>query len=203
MRLEEHEDTTLRARSRQRRSYLGRMVRVVVEDFHAGGRSPMLESAPGAGELREYPRDRVARDTRELECGNRAGGVLPVVGTCERQRPVVRLELLPAHDFRDLREPLRKKLFHLGLRRERRVVVKVDVRDDGDSRAQRRDRPVGLVAFDDEPAGTGPGDLVPFAADPAGTGPGIAAELWNVRADQPRGIPTEPRETEGDHPRGR
>src|SRR3954449_8729098 len=188
MRLEEHEDTTLRARSRQRRSYLGRMVRVVVEDFHAGGRSPMLESAPGAGELREYGRDLLARDTRELECGNRGGGVLPVVGTCERQRSVVRLELLPAHDFRDLREPLRKKLLHLGLRRERRVVVEVDVREAGGSRAQRRDRPVGLVAFDDEPAGAGPG---------------IAAELWNVRADQPRGIPTEPRETEGDHPRGR
>src|SRR3954447_15739595 len=105
MRLEEHEHTTLRARSRQRRSYLGRMVRVVVEDFHAGDRSPMLESAPGAGELREYRGAPPARPPRELGCGNRAGGVLRFGATCEHHGPVARLEVFPPHAFRDVREP--------------------------------------------------------------------------------------------------
>src|SRR3954454_4163643 len=164
------------------------MVRGVVEDFNAGGGSAMLEAAPRAPELRQYRRELVAWDTRELECGNSAGGVLPVVGTCERQRPVVRLQLVAAHGFGDLRKPLGEKLLHLGPRRERGVVVEVDVRHDRDSRTQRGDRPVGLVAFDDEPACARPG---------------IAPELWNVRADEPRGIATEPRKTEGDHPRGR
>src|SRR3954447_3728894 len=94
MRLEEHEHATVRARGRERRGYLGRMVRVVVEDFDAARGSSMLEPAPGAGELRQYRRDHVARDTGKLECGNGAGSVLAVVGTCERQRPVVRRQLV-------------------------------------------------------------------------------------------------------------
>ena len=87
----------------------------------------------------------------------------------DTKREVDRLELVAADDLGDMREPAVEELLHLGARRERRVVVEVDVEDDGDPWPQRFDRAIGLVALDDEH---------PFA------GPDVAAELRHLAADQ-------------------
>ena len=67
------------------------------------------------------------------------------------------------------------------------MVVELDVREHGDLGTQERDRAVGLVALDDEPA-------LPHA--------GVAAELRHDAADDPRGIVSELAEDVRDH-RGR
>ena len=79
-----------------------------------------------------------------------------------------RLQLVGADDVRHLGEPALEQLLHLGARRELRVMVELDVRDDRDLRTQQLDRPVGLVTLDDEPA---------FA------GARVSAQLGNLSAD--------------------
>ena len=66
-------------------------------------------------------------------------------------------------------------------------MVELDVRHDADLRAEERDRAVGLVALDDEPARACPR---------------VPAELRDDAADDPRRIVAELAEDEGDH-RGR
>ncbi len=67
------------------------------------------------------------------------------------------------------------------------MVIEVDVQDDGHARPQRLDRPVGLVALDDQRAGAGAG---------------VTAELRHLPADQEGRIAPELAEDERDH-RGR
>src|SRR5207253_1989841 len=90
-----------------------------------------------------------------------------------------------AHDVRYVRDPLVKQLLQLRERAELGVMVELDVQDDGDLRTKRRDRAVGLVALDDEPA-------LPRA--------GVAAELRDHAADRERGIAPELAQDERDHP---
>ena len=123
-------------------------------------------------------------DARELERGERGGGVAAVVLARHRELELDGLELLGAHDLRHVREPLLEERRHLGARAERRVVVEVDVQEDRDLGPERGDRAVGLVALDDEPARAGAR---------------VAAELRDLAADQERGIEAEPVEAERDH----
>jgi hypothetical protein len=190
VRLEEHEHAALAelAHRRNRRGDLGRMMRVVVVDEHAARLAAKLEPAPGAAKLGKRRRRFGARDARELERGQRRRGVQAVVLAADRKLEVDGLELLAPDDVRHLFRPLVEQPLDVGARRKLRVMVEVDVQDDRDLRAQGRDRPVRLVAFDDEPAR-------------ASTG--VPAELRNLAADRERRIATEPLERERDHPAGR
>src|SRR5439155_10727726 len=113
----------------------------------------------------------------------------PVVIPGNRERQIHGVELPPADDIGRSREERLEELFDLGARGELRVVVEIDVRDDRDPRMEDGDRPVGLVALDDEPA-------LPRAR--------VSAELGYLPADQPGGIESESREAErDDRARGR
>ncbi len=173
------------ARGGDRRGELGRVVRVVVVDPNASGLARELEPARRAAEAAERLGGLGPRDTGELERGERGGGVDPVVGARDGQRELHRLELPAAHDVRHLRRPAAEQLLDLGLGREGRVVVELDVGDDGDLRPELLDRAVGLVALDDEPA-------LP--------GPRVAAELRQLRAQEHRRVATGLGERERDHP---
>ena len=168
----------------QCRGDLGRMMGVVVVDGDASCIAAVLEPPRCATELREHAGGFLTAHTSELECRERGRRVAPVVVTGDRQWPLVRGELLSAHHRRDVREPAVEELRDLRARTERRVMVQVDVRHDGDAWPQLGDRPVRFVSLHDEPS-------LP--------GPGVPAELWDVRADQPGRVPAEPLETEGDH----
>ena len=96
---------------------------------------------------------------------------------------------VPAQDdVRHLGEPGVEERAQLGLRRVRRVMVELDVREHGDLRTQRADRAVGLVTLDHEPT----------AADA-----GVPAELRHDPADDPGRVTAGLLEHEGDHRRGR
>src|SRR5207245_381927 len=91
---------------------------------------------------------------------------------------------LGTHDVRYVGEPVLEEDLELRTRGELRVVVEVDVEEDGDLRPQRADRAVGLVAFHDEPS---------FPR------PRVPVELRSLAADEERRIEPEPVEAEGDH----
>ena len=186
MRLEEDEQAAVPAVPQrvQCRGDLGRMMGIVVVDVDASCIAAVLEPPRCAAELCEYACGFLTAHSCELECRERGRCVAPVVLTGNRQRPVVRGELLSAHDRRDVREPAVEELRDLRARTERRVMVEVDVRHDGDAWPQLGDRPVRFVSLHDEPS-------LP--------GPGVPAELRDVRADQPGRVAAEPLETEGDH----
>ena len=85
-------------------------------------------------------------------------------------------------------EPVLEEPLDLRLRRERRVMVELHVRDDCDARPQEKQGAVGLVALGNEPT-------LPCAR--------VATELRDLTADQVRGIVPEPLEGERDHRRCR
>ena len=121
------------------------MVGVVVEDAHPAGLAAQLEPARRAARTRRAPAATAARSNpASLERRERAGRVQAVVLTGNGEREVDRLELVAAHDpgVREAGEPLGEERLDLGARGERRVVVEVDVRDDGDLGGKRR-RPSG------------------------------------------------------------
>ena len=186
--LEKNEESPAVARRLQRRVDLGRVVRVVVVDLDAARLAATLEAPPCA---REFPEHRLgfrARHARALERGQRGRCVAAVVLAGDGERAFVRREVVAAHDCRHVHEPALEEQLHLGPRPERRVMVEVDVRHDGDAGSERGDRAVGFVSLHDQPACTGAG---------------IAAELRNVAADQPGGLAAESLEAEGDHAGGR
>ena len=128
------------------------------------------------------------RVARELDGRQRNRCVASVVLSPDRQLEVDRRKLVPAHGPGRRVEPVLEEPLDLRAGRELAVVVEIDVRGYRDLGPKHRDRPVGLVAFDDEPAAPSPG---------------IAAELGNLAADQKRGLVAEPVEAEGDHRGGR
>src|SRR5438132_5021029 len=165
------------------------MMSVVVVDLDAARLAALFEPARSAAEVGEHRTGLPLLDTRELERGERARGVPPVVLAGNRKWSAVRIEVLSSDDLRNGVEPPLEQLRDLRTGGKRRVMVEVDVRDDRDPRSQRRDRAIGFISFGDEPAPTGAG---------------VAAQLWHVAADQPGGIAAEPIEAERDHPaRGR
>ena len=140
-----------RASCRERHLELGRVVTVVVVHGDATSRADELESPVDAGEPRDRSLGLPARHSRELERGECGGRVLAIVLAGDRELEGHRLELPAANDVRDTGEPLIEERREVGLRRVGRVVVELDVGDDGDLRRQGADRPVGFVALDDEP----------------------------------------------------
>ena len=184
VRLEEHPQAPLAealANRLDRGGDLARVVAVVVDDRHVACLLD-LEAAARTREAREMRRRLVARDTGELERGERRTGVpavvLPGNGELAVPRRCVADEVLGA------RSPAAELVLELGQRCELAVVVELDVRHDGDRRGQAEDGAVGLVALDDEP---------PRARA------GVRAELRNRRADQPGGIATALEQHERDH----
>src|SRR5205085_5859175 len=99
--------------------------------------------------------------------------VCPIVIACHCELACVGLELVPARRRVGLSEERFEEELDLAMRREGRVVVEIDVRNNGDLRLEMFERAVGFVAFHDEPAVARPG---------------ATAELWDDSADQPRGV---------------
>src|SRR6266508_1482464 len=157
------------------------MVRVVVEHVHTARLATMLEPPSRAREACELRLGLLSCHSHELQSRERGGRVSAVVLARQGQLEVDRLQLLPTDDLRNLGEPALEELIDLGARGELRMVIEVDIRDDRDLRAQLLDRPVGLVALDDEP---------PRAR------PGVAGELRDLTADQEGGISAESVERE-------
>src|SRR5581483_9201776 len=97
--------------------------------------------------------------------------VRAVVIAGQRELAVVRRRV--AYDVRNTREPSLELELQLACGGELRVMVELDVRDDGDVGPKRERRAIRLVRLDDE--------------HPA-TRAGVRPELRHGRADQPRGI---------------
>jgi transcriptional regulator with GAF, ATPase, and Fis domain len=127
-------------------------------------------------------------DAGKLEGRQRGGRVAPVVLARHVQLAVVRLEGAAPDRTRHALQPALEELGDLRAGGELAVMVEVDVRHDADLRAQELDRPVRLVALDDEPARAGAR---------------VGAQLWNLSADQEPGIAAQPVEDERDHRGGR
>src|SRR5262245_55740201 len=108
------------------------MVRVVVVDPDTARLAHELEPTGGAAEFCKNGRRPSPIDTRQLEGGERARRVQPVVPARKRELDVRRLELPSPNDLRYLRQPPFQHRLDLGPRGERRVVVELDVRDDRD-----------------------------------------------------------------------
>ena len=144
------------------------MVRVAVQHGYSGGLALRLEPPPGAAELDDRRLGLGSRDTGELERREGCSRVASVVLSGHTKLELHGLELLRAHDLRHLAQPVLEERLHLGAGAKRRVVVEVDVEQDGDLRSQRADGSIRLVPFDHQP--TGPRS-------------GVAAELWHVAAD--------------------
>ena len=145
-----------RARGRERRRDLRRVVGVVVDRRRTPPASPRARAGGRRrGTRRARAQRLLARDARELERRERAGGVQAVVltgnGELELERARARRRGRPARRG-PLGEPAVEELFDLRPRAERRVVVEVDVRDDRDLGPEREHRAVRLVPLDDEPA---------------------------------------------------
>ena len=188
MRLEEDEHAVAVADSLDRGAHLRRVMRVVVQHSYAAGLPAQLEAASRALELGEVPARLVPVEAGQLECSQRCGCVPPVVLAWDRELEVNGLELVGADDIGHFGQPALEQLLDLGERRELRVVVEIDVRDDRDLRPQPLDRAVGLVALDDQPAR-------------ACTR--IAPELRDLTADQERRVSSRAVERERDHRGGR
>ena len=120
--------------------------------------SPLRSSRrPAAAELDDRPLGGRPLDPGQLEHGERGGGIAAVVLAGDRELERDGLQRLAADDVRYVREPLlEERLAHLRLRAEGRVMVEVDVEEDGDLRSQGGDRAIGLVSLDDEPAAAPP-----------------------------------------------
>ena len=87
-----------RARRRQGCGDLRRVVPVVVDHAHAAAFADELEPPADSRESDDDAFGLLALDSRELEGGERRGGVHAVVVARHRERQVDRLELPAAHD---------------------------------------------------------------------------------------------------------
>ena len=163
---------------------LGRVVPVVVDTRDSTAIADELEPATHAGERRERPLSGRAVHPRGIEHGERRRSVGAVVLARHAQLESDGLELPSPNHLRRVCEPLLEEGRQLRLGRVRRVMVELDVRHGGDLGSKERDRAVGLVALDDEPA-------LPHAC--------VSAELWNDSADDPRGIVAELAKDVRDH----
>src|SRR5205814_2071653 len=152
------------------------------------GLATVLEPPPGPAKLTQRYGRVVAGETRELERGQRTRRVQTVVLARHGELEVDRLQLSSPNDMPrgQTPGPGLKGLVHLGRRRKGRVMVEVDIRDDGDLGGERKDGAVGLVAFDDEPTRAGAG---------------VASELRHLAADEKGRVEPEPVEDECDHGR--
>src|SRR5205807_3259774 len=110
-----------------------------------------LEAAPRPPELGEVRRGFGARKAGQLERRERGGGVATVVLARNPELDLGGFELVAAYGLSRPRQPTLEQLLDLGARAERRVVVEVDVRDDGDPRLEQLERAVRLVTFGDQP----------------------------------------------------
>src|SRR5438067_9690616 len=129
MRLEEDEDAARLplARSRDRGGDLARMMRVVVDDRHPACLADELETAADPSETRQRGLRLPTRHAGELECDERGRGVAAIVLARERELERGGVELPAANGVRRFGEQRLVELAHLGGRRERRVVVELDV----------------------------------------------------------------------------
>ncbi len=166
------------------------MVSVVVVEPHATRFPTKIEPAARPGEVPESADSVRLRDPRELQGCKRTRRIPAIVLAWDSEANVSRLEVGAPHDrrFDTLGDPAAKALLELGQRGERRVVVELDVRDDGDLGLEREGRPIGLIPFDDEPS-------LARACVPA--------ELRYLGSDQVSRLLAELLEAEGDHGRGR
>src|SRR5262249_12852494 len=112
----------------ERRRDLARVVAVVVVDPYTGRLAAELEATAGAGEFRQHALRVCARHVRELERRQGRRSVAPVVLAWNAELERHRLELVAEHVLRRTLEPALEQLPHLGLGRERRVVVELYVR---------------------------------------------------------------------------
>ena len=177
------------ARRLERRGDLRRVVAVVVDHANAAALADELEPPPDSRERRRSHAPRRARSTPASSSAASAAaafvrlcspGTASSRSTGSSSQPRTTAGALASHSLEERRE--------LGLRGVRRMVVELDVRHDGDLRPQERDRAVGLVALDDEPA---------LARA------GVPAELRDDPADDPRRIVAELAEDVRDHRRRR
>src|SRR5438105_3781568 len=141
VRLEEDQDATAVAERRDRRRDLRGMVGIVVDDLDTARLTATLESAAGAAKVRESSFRILAVDARELERSQRRGRIAAIVVAVNRELSRKGVQLLAAHArLRGRKEGVEQTL-DLTLRSEGRVVVEVDVRQHGDLRFQRFERP--------------------------------------------------------------
>ena len=189
MRLEQHVEPRARRSARgrrRRRGDLGRVVAVVVDDRDAV-QLVHLEPPPGAGEAgqRRARRRRARRPPARAPrapCPRSAGSARPAA-PAGRRMPERRERPAARPPARARRPPTSSASDANSAWWSRSMFV-----SDRDLGGQREDRPVGLVALDDEPARSRAG---------------IRAELRHGRADQPGGIAAGLGEGEGDHRRRR
>src|SRR5579859_8075062 len=173
VRLEERDDPPAVPHGGDVGGELGGMVRVAVEDAHATRLALRLEAASSSRELDDDALGVGSSDACELERGERRGRIPAVVLARHRELERDRLEFLRAYDVQHAREPLLEERLELCARGELRVVVEVQIEEDGDLGLQGGDGAVGLVALDDQPA-------LPR--------PRVAAELRDLAADEKRRI---------------
>ena len=130
---------------------------VVVVHRYATAGADELEAAVDALEPRERRLCSGSVDADPHERLERRGRVPAVVLSGNGQVEPDRRQLPAANDVRYLGQPPVDRLGELGARAVGAEMIELDVRDDGEPRPQRERGPVGLVAFDDEPAGPGTG----------------------------------------------
>ena len=118
MRLEQHEQPATVAHRGERRGDLGRMVRVVVEDFDAPSLAAAFQAPSRAGELGKYRLGLAAPHSGQLECGYGAGGIATVVFAGDSERPIVWRQMISPHGAlrRNRCEPVFKELLDLRTR---------------------------------------------------------------------------------------
>ena len=158
---------------------------VVVDHPHAAPLADELEAPSDPGKATPSARSASPRSTPASP--STASAVAAFARLCSPGTPSsleTELELPAADGIRRSCEPVVEERGELRLRGVRRVMVELDVRHGGDLRPQKRDRPVRLVALDDEPA-------LPHAR--------VSAELRDDAADDPRRIVAELAQRVRDH----
>src|SRR5438105_14686225 len=108
------------------------MMRVLVVDGDAASLGDRLETTSDAPKLGQGRGSLGTRKAGQLECRECGRRVAAVVLARDAELEVGRLELVAAHRVLGARQPAVEQLLDLRAGAERRMVVEVGVRDDGD-----------------------------------------------------------------------
>src|SRR5438270_9702437 len=142
MGLEENEHAPAAAQGSKRCGHLRGVMRVVVHYLDTTDLAAPLQSSTHAPEVGQCTLRLRAVDPGELERHQRRRRVCPIVIACHCELAGVGIELVPARRRVCLSEERLEEELDLAMRRECRVVVEINVRNDGDLRLEMLERAV-------------------------------------------------------------